>query len=120
MRTMLKSNYMKDESTREVKDRELFDRISGGYWLKDLLPAHRSARQCRLEQTIMSIPVSSNITILEVGCGAGFSAEYLRGKYHEYCGIDYSDELIKYLRPNAVLMLYYLLERFIILIMCPF
>jgi len=42
------------------------------------------------------LPVSGKIDILEVGCGAGFSAEYLRGRYNRYLGIDYSQELIKY------------------------
>ena len=33
---------------------------------------------------------------LEVGCGAGFSAEYLDGQYGQYCGVDYSDKLITF------------------------
>jgi len=41
-----------------------------------------------LEQTMSILPVSGKIDILEVGCGAGFSAEYLRGRYNRYLGID--------------------------------
>ena len=83
-------------SAHEIRDRELFNRISKDYCRKDLLPAHSMARRCRMEQTMNALPVSSKIDILEVGCGAGFSAEYLKGKYHKYLGIDYSDELIKF------------------------
>lgn len=83
-------------SAYELRDRELFNRISKDYCRKDLLPAHRIARQCRVEQTMNALPVSSRIDIMEVGCGAGFSAKYLRGIYRKYLGIDYSDELIKF------------------------
>ena len=34
-------------------------------------------------------------TSLEVGCGAGFAAEYLAGRYASYTGIDYSEALIE-------------------------
>ena len=40
-----------------------------------------------------------NITapdILEVGCGAGFSADYLHGRYKTYLGLDYSEKLIAF------------------------
>jgi len=83
-------------SSYGLKDRHLFNNIAGAYSRKDMLPAHRKARKLRLEQTISAIPISSNVSILEVGCGAGFSAEYLKGKYKEYHGIDYSAELINY------------------------
>nr|NQU91186.1 class I SAM-dependent methyltransferase [Bacteroidota bacterium] len=83
-------------SAHELRDRELFNRISKDYCRKDLLPAHSIARQCRVEQTVNALPVSSMIDIIEVGCGAGFSTKYLRGTYHKYLGIDYSDELIKF------------------------
>jgi SAM-dependent methyltransferase len=32
--------------------------------------------------------------ILEVGCGAGFAAAYLEGRYRSYVGVDQSDKLI--------------------------
>jgi len=34
--------------------------------------------------------------LLEAGCGGGFSAEYLEGRYAEYHGVDYSEKLIEY------------------------
>ena len=43
-----------------------------------------------------ALRISSKINIMEVGCGAGFPAKYLRGTYHKCLGIDYSDELIKF------------------------
>ena len=78
------------------QDQELFNRIAAAYIRKDILPAHRLARINRLEQTMSILPVSGKIDILEVGCGAGFSADYLSGRYRRYLGIDYSRELIKY------------------------
>jgi len=78
------------------QDQERFNRIASDYLRKDILPAHRLARINRLEQTLSILPVSGKIDILEVGCGTGFSAEYLSGRYNRYLGIDYSQELIKY------------------------
>lgn len=79
---------------REQSDRELFDRIAANYCEKDLQPASRIARRHRLERTLSAVPFPANARILEVGCGAGFSAEYLRGRYEQYVGLDYSSELI--------------------------
>lgn len=36
--------------------------------------------------------------MLEVGCGAGYTARYLEGTYDAYVGLDYSAELIRYAR----------------------
>lgn len=95
----------KSANTRSEIDRKLFDRIAGQYARKDLLPAQRIARQHRLRQTIASVnfPIGK---VLEIGCGAGFAADYLSGMYEEYVGIDYSSELIDFAkncneRPNA-------------------
>jgi len=85
-------------SEHEKKDRELFNKISYQHCQKDLLLAHRIARRNRLEQMIKTLPFSNKLNILEIGCGAGFSTKYLQGKYHNYCGIDYSKELIAYAR----------------------
>lgn len=80
---------------RELDDKKLFDDIAVNYVKKDLTKYCRIARKLRLVQSLKSIkqPVKR---ILEVGCGAGFSAEYLKGKYINYTGIDYSENLIKY------------------------
>lgn len=83
-------------STQEHNDRKLFNEISYGYIQKDIIPSHSSARKLRLEQTIKVINMSTDIRILEVGCGAGFSVNYLQGNYREYFGVDYSEKLINY------------------------
>lgn len=84
-----------DHTTR---DRELFDRIATEYCRKDLLPASRAARRHRLLQTLQAVPFASDSTVLEVGCGAGFAAQYLQGHISRYCGVDYSENLIRYAR----------------------
>ena len=81
---------------RASKDRALFDRIASDYARKDLYEASRIARRARLRRTIDLTELRPDADILEVGCGAGFAAQYLRGRYATYTGIDYSDELIAF------------------------
>ena len=80
---------------REYDDKKLFDDIATNYVKKDLTPYCRVARKLRLVQSLIGIqqPIKK---ILEVGCGAGFSVDYLRGKFVNYTGVDYSENLIKY------------------------
>ena len=78
------------------RDRALFDRIAGSYARKDLFPASAKARQQRLRQTLGHHSLGADIDILEIGCGAGYSARYLSGRYRSFTGIDYSEELIRY------------------------
>ena len=90
----MKQGLMNED--REKKDRDLFNRISQHYVRKDLMPASRAARQLRLNQTLRHGPAFSAPDVLEVGCGGGFAADYLKGIYGTYLGIDYADELIRY------------------------
>lgn len=85
-------------SERALRDRALFDTIAYEYCRKDLLSAHRAARKLRTEQTVRYIPGRNLGSVLEVGCGAGFSAAYLAGAYSKFVGIDYSEKLIDYAR----------------------
>jgi 2-polyprenyl-3-methyl-5-hydroxy-6-metoxy-1,4-benzoquinol methylase len=87
---------MATQSKLEQEDKQLFDRISTQYVKKDLHPASRVARMQRLAQTVAKANVPPTCTLLEVGCGGGFSAEYLRGYYKKFIGVDYSDGLISY------------------------
>lgn len=87
-----------DLTDREARDRALFERVAGEYHRKDLLPAHRRARRHRLMQTLRLVILPAESSILEVGCGAGFAADYLKGRYGRFLGIDYSRELIGYAR----------------------
>jgi 2-polyprenyl-3-methyl-5-hydroxy-6-metoxy-1,4-benzoquinol methylase len=80
---------------REYEDQKLFDDIATNYIKKDLISYCRIARKLRLVQSLKGIqkPIKR---ILEVGCGAGFSADYLNGKFINYTGVDYSQNLINY------------------------
>ena len=66
---------------REAADKRLFDKIAESYVRKDLTTYCRICRKLRLYKTLKNIPKPIT-TLLEVGCGAGFSADYLRGQYH--------------------------------------
>lgn len=79
-----------------VRDQALFNAIAGKYARKDMAPAHREARRHRLDQTFRHLPQQTGLDILEVGCGAGYGAVYLEGRYKSYLGIDYAAELIGY------------------------
>ena len=80
---------------REHDDKKLFDEIAINYVKKDLISYCRVARKQRLVRSLKGIkqPIEK---ILEVGCGAGFSVDYLKGKFINYLGIDYSRNLIDY------------------------
>jgi SAM-dependent methyltransferase len=82
-------------SPREASDRKLFDTIAERYGAKDLAPSSQPSRRRRLEQSISAVPIDRFERVLEVGCGAGFGAEYLRGHYEQYIGIDHSRRLIE-------------------------
>jgi len=79
---------------RARRDRELFDRIADEYCRKDRLPAQRRARELRLLQTLRHIELESAGDLLEIGCGGGYAAGYLRGRYLSYHGIDHSSKLV--------------------------
>lgn len=79
---------------RTRRDRALFDHIADAYCRKDLLPAHRRARRLRLFQTLSQTEKAQNGDLLEIGCGAGFAASYLRGRYRSFYGIDHSAKLV--------------------------
>ena len=83
------------DSYREASDRTLFDTIAARYGEKDLAPSSQPARRRRLEQSISAAPVDRIERVLEVGCGAGFGARYLRGRFEQYIGIDHSQRLIE-------------------------
>ena len=82
-------------NTIEKADKQLFDDIAQDYVRKDLTTYCRIARKQRLERTLKNVklPISS---LLEIGCGGGFTADYLKGHYKAYTGLDYSEQLIGY------------------------
>lgn len=84
----------------EVRDRAHFNAIAASYCRKDLARSSRDARRQRLRQTLRGAPLAGDLTLLEVGCGAGFTAVYLADCFREYLGVDYSEELIAYARAH--------------------
>jgi len=82
--------------SKTAKDRALFNHIASAYVRKDIESAHRRARRLRLMQTLNALPCGNNIHLLEVGCGAGFAAAYLKKFYSLYLGIDHSEMLIRH------------------------
>lgn len=91
---------------RESRDRALFDDIAERYAHKDEHPAASVARRQRLLRTIAAAPLTGAPSILEAGCGAGYAARYLEGRYSRFVGIDYAEKLIDHANnvnalPNA-------------------
>ena len=80
------------QNSRSQQDQDLFDNISEQYCKKDINKASRIARKHRLFQTLGRN--STTLRVLELGCGAGFGAEYLQGHYSHYTGVDYSAKLL--------------------------
>ncbi len=81
---------------KDLKDRLHFNNISKSYVKKDLYDSSRYARKLRLYQTLNKVDLGASLNVLEIGCGAGFSAEYLKGYYNSYIGIDHSENLIDF------------------------
>lgn len=93
----------------EQKDRALFNKIASEYAKKDYFKSTSMARRYQLLYAIKPILDRLKIvdTIVEIACGVGASALYLKGLYKNYVGIDYSQELVEAARvfnsnnPNA-------------------
>ena len=92
-----------DESAHATRDRQLFDAIAQSYCRKDLHRASQLARRQRLEASVDAAGISRAGALLEVGCGAGFAARYLAGRYRSYVGIDYAAELVRLAREHNAL-----------------
>lgn len=82
---------------RARRDQALFDEVALQYCRKDMTPASRASRRHRLLRSFAALP-SDCRTAIEAGCGGGFSATYLRGRYERYVGLDYSEKLIEFAR----------------------
>lgn len=81
---------------RASRDQALFERVALTYCRKDMTPASRQARCNRLRRSFAVLPQLAQPTVIEAGCGGGFSATYLRGRYGRYIGIDYSANLVAF------------------------
>ncbi len=87
-------------TSRADRDKALFNEIAASYSAKDLGSASIPARKMRLVQSLATCRDASGSApdILEVGCGTGYSAQYLEGQYGSYTGVDYSEMLIEHAR----------------------
>jgi len=70
---------------------------------KDLQRSSRAARRTRLKQTLKIAGSTQDSDVLEIGCGAGFACQYLKGMYCSYTGIDYSGQLIEFAKAEHAL-----------------
>lgn len=90
----------KGEDLIEKKDKELFDSIAEQYAMKDQILSSRNARRYQLEAALRMDKQGDQKVgrVFEIACGFGASAEYLKGRYDSYVGVDYSKELIRQAR----------------------
>jgi 2-polyprenyl-3-methyl-5-hydroxy-6-metoxy-1,4-benzoquinol methylase len=83
-----------DPSAIERRDQQLFNEIAESYSRKDLFGPSRIARRLRLDATWAGVSARQDVDVLEVGCGAGFAARYLAGRYGRYMGVDHAESLV--------------------------
>ena len=81
---------------REERDQQLFDNIAQNFDKKDTFNSTSIIRKKRLIRAVKPIIDNNNNlgNVIDVGCGVGSAAKYLKGKYKSYLGIDHSDGLI--------------------------
>lgn len=89
-----------EKDVRSTRDQILFNQMADGYVNKDKIKSSSCARKHRLVSTIKSISNHNILRILEIGCGAGYSALYLKDSYSEFVGIDHSLNLVLHARNN--------------------
>lgn len=86
-----------NEDPVEIHDRQLFDRIVAEYRRKDAASSSSGIRRYQVARCVEpALGKSGQIgTIVEVGCGLGRAARYLKGRYTRYIGIDHSAQMIE-------------------------
>lgn len=91
------ANNSSENDLIEKQDRELFNRIAAEYARKDTVGSTSRARKYQLMCAVgPAFKKQGKMGLLvEIACGVGASAKYLRGWYDRYIGIDYSDKLIE-------------------------
>ncbi|MEK6644159.1 MAG: class I SAM-dependent methyltransferase [Planctomycetota bacterium] len=85
------------EDPVEIHDRLLFDRIVAEYRRKDAASSSSAIRRYQVARCVEPVLGTSGRvdTIVEVGCGLGRAARYLKGRYNRYLGIDHSVQMIE-------------------------
>lgn len=81
---------------KELDDQHLFNSIALEYAKKDTVPSTMIARKAQLLAAVKPIFDSKKSLglVVDVGCGVGTAAKYLKGKYSSYIGIDQSKKEI--------------------------
>ncbi|MDD5439639.1 MAG: class I SAM-dependent methyltransferase [Candidatus Omnitrophica bacterium] len=95
--------------SRQNRDKALFDDIAVNYGRKDSVLSSSIARRAQLDHAIAPVMNATGPldTIVDIGCGIGAQAVYLKGRYRRYIGIDHSGKMIEAARlfnrdiPNA-------------------
>lgn len=92
----MKNKMDKKLKEKEVNDQQLFDKIASEYSRKDLVPSSMIARRYQLLAAFKPILKTQKKIglVVDVGCGVGTAAKYLKGKYSSYIGIDQSKKEI--------------------------
>jgi len=81
---------------KEINDQRLFDEIAQEYAKKDMVPSSMIARNFQLLSAAKLILKDKNNLglVVDIGCGVGAAAKYLKGSYSFYIGIDQSEREI--------------------------
>lgn len=82
-----------NSNIREINDQLLFNKISDKYAEKDEYIPSALARKHQVDCMLKMVD-KQKYNILEVGCGHGANAIYLKEYYSNYLGIDYAQKLI--------------------------
>ena len=87
---------MKPKNAIESKDKALFDRIAKKYASKDEVRSCSIPREFILKQAMAPLLKEGrrDHVIVDIACGIGAPAGYLKGKYRKYYGVDHSSEMI--------------------------
>lgn len=85
-----------NNDTRASRDKELFNKITSRYALKDSIRSTRVVREWIILSSLELVDSNNVKKIIEIGCGIAAPYEYIK-KYREidsYIGLDHSEEMI--------------------------
>lgn len=85
---------------KEKGEEALFNRIASQYARKDTVRSSMIPRKRLLLEAIHPLikQIGTLGTVLDIGCGAGAPARYLKGLYRNYIGIDQSEKMVEVAR----------------------
>jgi ubiquinone/menaquinone biosynthesis C-methylase UbiE len=93
----LMSGKTTQQLAQDEKDKLLFDRIARKYAKKDVTVSTSIPRKYQIQYAVSKVTHETGraITIADIGCGVGASAQYLADYCSHYVGIDHSAEMIE-------------------------